>query len=222
MALRPGQCGGRRQRHCHRFRQVCVRRQGYFAGTQGAGTVLASSGTSHSTSTNVDVDFGTSPVAGTATHVVLWDASTGGNAWMLFELEAPLAIGIGDPVSFEAGSIAFTLGLAGGMSDYLANKLIDLLFRAQAYAWPASLYAALYTSATTAAGGGTGGRSSNNATLTYPAPTGDWGTATHGGLRDAATLGNLMWHRALGSPKTISAGAAAPRHNADTLAITWA
>ncbi len=239
-------------------REAVARSLANFAGTQAAGSVLASSGTSHATSNNGDVDFGNAGSAwGTASHLVLFDASTAGNAWMLFELETPLVIGNGDPVLFEAGSVAFTLGLAGGMSHYLANKLIDLIFRGQAYTWPASLYAALYTSATTGAGGGTevsgggyarpaltsslaalsgtqaagstvassgtGGRISNNAEITFAAaPSADWGDVTHGALRDAATLGNLMWHGALNAPKSIVAGAAAPKFSADTIGLTWA
>jgi hypothetical protein len=41
------------------------------------------------------------------------------------------------------------------MSDYLENKLIDQLFRAQAFSFPATLYVALYTAAPSDTGGGT-------------------------------------------------------------------
>lgn len=41
------------------------------------------------------------------------------------------------------------------MADYLENKLIDFLFRGQAYTPPATLYFALFTSAPSDAGGGT-------------------------------------------------------------------
>ena len=40
-------------------------------------------------------------------------------------------------------------------SDYLENKLVDQLFRAQAFAFPATLYVGLYTATPTDAGGGT-------------------------------------------------------------------
>lgn len=40
-------------------------------------------------------------------------------------------------------------------SDYLENKIIDLLFRAQAFAAPATLYFALFTVAPSDSGGGT-------------------------------------------------------------------
>lgn len=42
-----------------------------------------------------------------------------------------------------------------GISDYLENKLIDFLFRAQSYSPPATLYFALLTAAPSDSGGGT-------------------------------------------------------------------
>lgn len=227
-----------------------------WAGTQAAGSTIASTGTSHATSNNALVSWGTSGSAwGTATHLGFFDAASGGNCWFWLELDDTLVIGNGDPVSIAAGAIAVTLGLVGGMSDYLSNKLIDLIFRAQAYTWPATLYGALYTAAPNNAGGGTecsggaygrasiasslaawsgtqaagstsassgtGGRSSNNAALTYPAPTASWGVITHEGLKDASTAGNLMWWAALAAPRTVNIGAA-PTHAANTLGLTWA
>lgn len=44
---------------------------------------------------------------------------------------------------------------AAALSDYLENKLIDHVFRAQAYTAPATIYVALYTTACTDAAGGT-------------------------------------------------------------------
>lgn len=41
------------------------------------------------------------------------------------------------------------------MSDYLENKLVDQLFRGQAFSFPATLHVGLLTSAPTDAGGGT-------------------------------------------------------------------
>jgi hypothetical protein len=42
-----------------------------------------------------------------------------------------------------------------GISDYLENKLIDFLFRAQSYSPPATLYFGLLTAAPSDTGGGT-------------------------------------------------------------------
>lgn len=228
-----------------------------FAGTQGATTTLASTGTSHTTSNNAAIDWGSSGSAwGTATHVGVFDASTGGNCWMYMQLGSPMVIGSGAAVNIATSAIVFALGVTGGLSNAASNLLIDLIFRAQSYTWPATLYAALYTAAPSNAGGGTevsggsyaraaiassltawcgtqavastsassgtGGRISNNAALTYPAATGNWGTVSHEGLFDAATAGNLMFWGALAAARTVNAGGPAQSHPADSLAITLA
>lgn len=126
-----------------------------FAGTQGDGTTLASSGTSHTTSNNGAVDFGDATGSGTLAAVGFMDDASGGNCWMVWELEEPLAFDNTDPVELAISQIKFSLGLTGGMSDYFANKLIDLLFRAQSYSMPSSMWHALFTVAPTNAGGGT-------------------------------------------------------------------
>lgn len=228
-----------------------------FAGTQAAGSTVASTGTSHTTSNNNAVDYGTAGSAwGNANFVGFFDAASSGNCWIYLPLDTPLVIGDTDPVSIDAGAIEMTLGLSGGMSNWLSNKLIDLLFRAEAFTWPATLYAALYTAAPSNAGGGTevaggsyarvpitsdmtnwsgtqsagstsastgtAGRISNNAAVTYPAPTADWGAVTHEGLLDAATVGNLYFWRALQNAKSVPSGGTAPAHLANTMGLTLA
>ena len=132
-----------------------VRALATWAGTQGAGTTTASSGTAHGSSNNAAVNFGTSGSAwGTQNYLVLYDAATGGNAICVFPVPQ-LVIGSGQAVSINAGVLAFTLGLSGGCSDYLANKLIDFIFRGQAFTFPTPMYEALLTAAPSNAGGGT-------------------------------------------------------------------
>ena len=129
-----------------------------WAGTQGAGSTTASSGSSHTSSNNAAINFGTAGSAGSApvTHLVLFDAASAGNAVCFIPLPSgTLTIANADPVSFAIGTISFSLGLAGGCSDYLANKLIDFVFRGQAYSFPATFYEALFTAAPGNAGGGT-------------------------------------------------------------------
>ncbi len=143
------------------------------------------------------------------------------------------------------------------MSDYLENKLVDHIFRAQSFSAPATLYVALFTAAPSDSGGGTevsggsyarvavtsslanwagtqsagstvassgtGGQTSNNAAITFPAPSGaNWGTVTHFGIFDAASSGNLLFHGALTASKTINDGDAAPSFQAAQLAVTFA
>lgn len=81
-----------------------------FAGTQGAGTTVASSGTGGQTSNNVAITF-PAPTAnwGTITHVALMDASTGGNAWLVKPLTASKTVNNGDAApSFPIASFAVT------------------------------------------------------------------------------------------------------------------
>lgn len=55
---------------------------------------------------------------------------------------------------------------------------------------------------------GTGGTTSNAVAINFPTPTVAWGTVTHVGIFDAATVGNLMWLGALNSPQVVSSGVA--------------
>lgn len=127
-----------------------------FAGTQGAGTTTASSGTSHTSSNNADIQYAAASanLAAPAVFVGMFDASTGGNCWAFFPIPS-ITVNSGDTPAILAGALVFTLGLADGCTSYLANKLIDEFFRAVAYAWPATLYARLYTAAANDAGVGT-------------------------------------------------------------------
>jgi hypothetical protein len=64
-----------------------------FAGTQGAGTTTASSGTSGATSNNVAVTFPTPTASwGTVTHIGVFDASTGGNLLFHNVLTTPVLL----------------------------------------------------------------------------------------------------------------------------------
>lgn len=51
---------------------------------------------------------------------------------------------------------------------------------------------------------------SNNAAVTFPTPTANWGTITHVGLRDAVTAGNLIGSVALSTSRVINNGDSAP------------
>jgi hypothetical protein len=133
-----------------------ARSLGTFAGTHGAGTTTISTGTSHSTTNNNALDWPTAGGSwGTANFVGFFDASSGGNCWFYFPLLSPVSIGSSDTFSLAAGQLGVTLGLAPGMSNYLSNKLIDLIFRGQSYTPPTTLYHALFTAAPSNAGGGT-------------------------------------------------------------------
>lgn len=82
-----------------------------FAGTQGAGTTVASTGTGGQTSNNVAITFGTpSGNWGQVTHAAIYDAASGGNLIAWFPLTNAKNINTGDPApSFAAGAFTFTL-----------------------------------------------------------------------------------------------------------------
>ena len=82
-----------------------------FAGTQGAGTTLASTGTSGTTSNNIAITF----PAPTANWGVIFgwvdvDALTAGNAWVYTALTTPKTVNSGDAApSFSAGALTFQI-----------------------------------------------------------------------------------------------------------------
>lgn len=82
-----------------------------WAGTQGAGTTVASSGTGGTTSNNASIAFNTPSAAwGVVTHVGLYDAVSGGNLLMWAALSASKTINNGDPApSFAAAALSFQI-----------------------------------------------------------------------------------------------------------------
>ena len=84
-----------------------------FAGTQGAGTTVASTGTTGTTSNNAQVSFPTSTAAwvtapGAAWAFALYDAAAAGNCWYWGAMTAPNAIGSGVEPYFAAGQLQVT------------------------------------------------------------------------------------------------------------------
>ena len=110
------------------------------------------------------------------------------------------------------------------MSNYLENALINGTLRGSSYTAPTTTYLALYTNDPTDADTGTeitggsyvrqaitfsspsGGATSNSSAIEFPQATADWGTITYVGIRDAVTSGNLLYHTALDTSKTIGNG----------------
>ena len=111
-------------------------------------------------------------------------------------------------------------------SNFLETEVLDHVFGGNAYTAPGTLYLALFTTDNTDTGGGTevsggayarqtasfptasgtGGSVSTDADITFPTATGSWGTVTHIGIWDASSGGNLLYHTALDSSKTIDSG----------------
>lgn len=81
-------------------------------------------------------------------------------------------------------------------------------------------WAGTQSAASTTASTGTGGQTSNNNAITFPAPSANWGVASHMGIYDAPTSGNLLYWVALTTPKTINNLDPAPSFVAAALTIT--
>jgi hypothetical protein len=102
---------------------------------------------------------------------------------------------------------------SGAASDYLAEALLDFMFRNQAFSQPdchvglcsaAPVDSDTGTTITELSGGSyarvnfndwttaASGALENNTDINFPTPTGDWTTVTHSVICDAATLGNLL------------------------------
>lgn len=78
-------------------------------------------------------------------------------------------------------------------------------------------WAGTQAAASTSASSGTSGTTSNNGTITFPAPTANWGTITGFGILDASTGGNLLLYGALTTSKTVNNGDSAPSFAAAAL-----
>jgi hypothetical protein len=71
-------------------------------------------------------------------------------------------------------------------------------------------WAGTQSAGSTVASSGTTGTTSNNAAITFPAPTANWGTIVGFCVMDASTAGNLLFYAALTTSKTVNNGDAAP------------
>jgi hypothetical protein len=82
-----------------------------WAGTQSAGSTVASTGTGGTTSNNAAITWAASTAAwGTIQSVGWLDASTAGNRWICINLTSSLAVsGTGYTVSFSAGTLQFQI-----------------------------------------------------------------------------------------------------------------
>jgi hypothetical protein len=74
------------------------------------------------------------------------------------------------------------------MSDYLENKLVDFLFRGQAFVPPANLYMALFTVAATEAGAATEVVGGNYARVAIASNMNNW-SGTQGSASTVASSG---------------------------------
>ena len=113
------------------------------------------------------------------------------------------------------------------MSDYLEVKLLNLTLNGTSYAGMNNPFVSLHTSNPTDAGtpsteksggsytrvaasfataSGTSGLVATDADVTFPTATTNLGTVAYIGLWDAVSSGNMLYHTALDTSKTIDVG----------------
>jgi hypothetical protein len=80
-------------------------------------------------------------------------------------------------------------------------------------------WAGTQAAASTTASSGTGGTTSNNAAITFPTPSANWGTITGFGIFDASSAGNLLFWAPLTVSKTVNNGDPAPSFAAAALTL---
>ena len=128
------------------------------------------------------------------------------------------------------------MAVTGNMSYYLKRKVADLALGAQAYTPPTGLFIGLWTaaidfSASGAQAGEVNGTNYtrfsatnnlvnwstaltasgtaykfNNVDFVFPTAQGTWGTASHFGIVDAATEGNMLYWGELVTAKAMGSG----------------
>ena len=111
-------------------------------------------------------------------------------------------------------------------SDYLENKVLDHVLGGTTYTQPTNIYVGLWTAddglesgtLTSEVSGGSyarevmtfdaasAGSADSAATVTFTTATATWGTITHVALMDALTGGNVLFHGAVTTSKTIESG----------------
>ena len=112
------------------------------------------------------------------------------------------------------------------MSNYLENALLNGTLNGTTYTAPTTVYVSLWTSnpnddgsGTEVSGGsyvrvavsfatasGTSGQVLNDANVEFATATASWGVVGWIGINDAVSGGNLLYHSALDTAKTIDTG----------------
>jgi hypothetical protein len=105
------------------------------------------------------------------------------------------------PASFFIALYTSAPSDAGGGTEVSGNNYARVSVSRSLTAWAGTQSAGSTTAST-----GTGGVTSNNAAITFPTPSGSWGTVTHFGILDASTGGNLLFHGPLTVSQTINTG----------------
>ena len=112
------------------------------------------------------------------------------------------------------------------LTDHAENLLLNFLMTTGTATRPTQWFVALFSSAPNDAGGGTeisgngysrqsaswdaasgtGGTTANSGAVSFTASGSGFGTVTHIGIFDASSSGNLLWHGAKDTAKSVASG----------------
>lgn len=124
-----------------------------------------------------------------------------------------------------------------GLSTAVCNSILDFYLRGQSLTPPSTVYAALAdANGTEPASGGyarvavatsdwasaSGGEIANTNAITFPAPTGDWGTMAKAKIFDAAMAGNELASGDMTEPVEVLAGGTTPSFIAGNFVVKFA
>ena len=181
--------------------------------------------------TSSTVTFPTATGAwGTVTHLAIWDAATGGNQISHGALDGVGGKTVTTNDTFEISAGQLTQTVSGTATDYLEQKVADHIFSegARTYTPASGIYIAMFSALPTDAGtyaelASTGsyaradatgdfanavsGTCTNDISIDFPTATANWSaTATHYGIFDASTAGQMLFWDLLDENKTVTNG----------------
>jgi len=156
----------------------------------------------------------------------IYDTISGGNMLVYGSLSTPKRINSGGIMSFAAGTIVAEFNV-GGLSNYLANALLNHAFMGISYTPPTNIYVALAIATILDATTGTtmvepddtyvrikqnvwhaavAGLATNDGIIAFPQATEAWSSIAHSALIDAELLGNILYYGTLNTPQSIVLG----------------
>lgn len=123
---------------------------------------------------------------------------------------------LGAPATFYVALYTAACNDAGGGTEVTGGSYARVAVASSLANW-----AGTQSAGSTTASSGTGGVTSNNAAITFPAPTANWGSITHFAILDASTAGNMWVCQSLTASKNVSNGDAAPSFAIGALTVTF-
>jgi hypothetical protein len=118
------------------------------------------------------------------------------------------------PASWYIGLDTGSCTEAGGGTEVSGGSYARVAVASSLANW-----AGTQSAGSSVASSGTSGTTSNNTTITFPAPTANWGSIISFRIWDASSAGNAVLCQTLTTSKTVNNGDAAPSFSAGSLTI---